>query len=170
MPVASSMYFLGEVALVAILLAGVAVAMTVRTGAGSALAVLLALVAVVYVAGIIWTCELVADPTAFLADHPYGGLGPALTIVVDLGLFGIASVAALVTAAIARHWKWLAGIVAAMLPMAALAFDGMFPTDPFTYARNVVPFFVALFCPLLVSWAYALSRRRSRSPGESLGA
>lgn len=166
---ASGQYGLGLVALVAILLAGIAVTVTVRTGAGFALAMLLVLVAAADIAGIIWNAQLVADPAAYLASHPFGGLGPAITIAVDLGLFGIAGVAALIAAAIARHWRWLFGIVAALLPMVGLVLRGMLPTDPFSYARNIVPFSVVLFCPLLVGWAYAMSRRRSRPLADSSG-
>lgn len=166
---ASGQYGLGLVALVAILLAGIAITVTVRTGAGFALAMLLVLVAAADIAGIIWNARLVADPAAYLASHPFGGLGPAITIAVDLGLFGIAGGAALVVAAIGRHWRWLFGIVAALLPMVALALGGMLPRDPFSYAQNIVPFTVALFCPLLVGWAYAVSRRRSRPLAGSSG-
>ncbi len=167
MPVASGVNGLGLIALVAILLAGIAVTATVRTGVGCALAMLLVLVAVAYVAGIIWNAQLVANPAAYLASHPYGGLGPAIAIAVDLGLFGIVGVSALVTAAVARHWTWVAGIVAAVLPMVALALSGMLPTDPFSYARNLIPFSAALFCPVLVGWTYAMSRRRPRPLAES---
>lgn len=169
MPVASGQYALSLVALVAILLAGIAITVTVRTGAGFALAMLLVLVAAADVAGVIWNAQLVADPTAYLARHPFGGLGSALTIAVDLGLFGIASVAVLLATAIARQWRWLAGLVAAILPMVALALGGMLPLDPFSYAQNIVPFSVALICPLLVGLAYAMSRRRSRPLANSSG-
>lgn len=163
-------YDLGEVALVAIILAGMAITVTVRTRSGSALAVFLGLVAVAYVAGIFWNIEAVADPTAYLAHHYlFGGLGPALAIIVDLGLFGIASVAVISAATLMRHWRWLCGIIAALLPMVALALAGRLPTDIFSYVENIVPFSVVLFCPLVVGWAYAISLRRFRSPADSSG-
>jgi hypothetical protein len=169
MPVASSVYNLCLVAIVVILLTTLAVTVTVKTGLGSLLALLLVLVAAAYVAGILWNTRLLADPTAYLASHPFGGLGPALTIAMDLGLFGITGVAALVAAALGRRWRWFAGIFAALLPMAALALGGMLPTDPLRYAHNIVPFSVALFCPLLVSLAFALSQRRARPAADSSG-
>lgn len=169
MPVASSTYTLCLVAVVLILLAALAVTVTVKTGVGSLLALLLALVAAAYVAGILWNTQVLADPAAYLASHPFGGLGPALTIAMDLGLFAIAGVAALVAAALAHRWRWLAGIFAALLPMGALALGGMLPSSPLSYAQHIVPFSVALFCPLLVSLAFALSQPRARPTADSSG-
>lgn len=158
MPLARSTYGLGLFALVAILVASVAVAATIRMRKGYALAVLLVLIGAIYVAGIIWNDQVVPDPTYDYGRHPFagvGGLGTALTVLVDLGLFFIGGAAALIAAAIAHRWAWLAVIVAAMLPMLALALGGMLPTSPSSYAQNVVPFSAALFCSLLVCLAYA---------------
>jgi hypothetical protein len=76
MPVSSGVDGLGELALVVRLLAGVAVAMTVRTRAGSALATLLAFVAVAEVAGIRWNREVLArtpPPTSPVTPSEGGG-------------------------------------------------------------------------------------------------
>jgi hypothetical protein len=167
MPLASSFYGFGLFALVAVLLGGIAVTASVRARAGTALAVLLVLVALVYVAGIVSSNQLVADPT-YLDRHPFAGLGTALAAAVDLGLFIITGLAMLLAAAFARRWAWLAGLVAAMLPMAALALSGMLPTSPSKYAQNVVPFTVALFCPVLAGLVYSLFwRRPQRLAGSS---
>jgi hypothetical protein len=163
MPLARSFYGFAFAALVAILFAGVAVTVSKRTRTGSALAVMLVIVAAVYVAGIITTGPLVANPTYIdMTRYPFAGLRTGLTVLVDLALFFIAGIATLITAAISRHWAWLAGIVLAMLPMLVLTLGGRLPTSPSIYIQNVVPFSAALFCPLLVGLAYALSRRRPR--------
>lgn len=111
MPVASSVFSFGACGFVAVFVACLGVTLTARAGSGAALAALLALVAAAYVAGILWNTQLLADPTAYLASHPWGGLGPAFTIAMDLGLFAIAGGAALVAAARARHWRWFSGLV-----------------------------------------------------------
>jgi hypothetical protein len=101
----------------------------------------------------------VAAP-AYLDSHPFAGLGTALAVAVDLGLFIITGIAMLLAATLARRWAWLAGLITAMLPMVALALSGMLPTSPFKYAQNVVPFTLALFCPVLVGLVYSLLWRR----------
>lgn len=158
MAVASSVYGLGVVALVAILIAGIATTATVRTRTGSALAVLLVLIAATYVAGILWNADLLADPNTYLARHPWAGLGTAFTEFVDFLLFCITGVALLVVAAISHHWSWLAGLAASTLPMVGLALGNMIPVTPMGYAQDLVPFSAAMLCPLLVGMAYALSR------------
>jgi hypothetical protein len=167
MPVASSFYGLGLFALVAVLLGGIAVTASARARTGSALAVLLVLVAVVYVVGILSNNQVVAG-SDYLDRHPFAGLGTALAVAADLGLFIIAGLAMLLAAALARRWVWLTGIAAALLPMVALALAGMLPTSPSKYAQNVVPFTVALFCPVLVGLVYSLLwRRPQRLAGSS---
>jgi hypothetical protein len=118
MHVARSYYGLGLLALVAVLLAGIAVTATIRTRRGIALTVLLVIVAAVYIVGFIAN-DRSTDP-AYVASHPFAGLGLAITELVDMGLFFIGGIATLLTAAIARHWSWAASIVVAMLPMLAL--------------------------------------------------
>src|SRR5215469_6486863 len=113
-------YVFLQVGVVVILLAALAVMVTARTGSGVALAVLLALVAAAYVAGIISNARVVADPDTYFASrsHPFGGVWTAITEAADLGLFCVAGGAALASTALARHWRWFAGIFAALVPMA----------------------------------------------------
>jgi hypothetical protein len=151
---------LGPAALVAILLAFVVIITTLRTGRGAALAALHAFVAAGYAVVIIWTAPLLAHPAAYLADHPFAGVATGLAEVVDLGLFCLASLAALAVAAFARHWRWLGGLSATLLPMGALALGGRVPMSPSTYAQDLLPFSAALFCPLLVGLIYAITLHR----------
>ena len=87
-------YVFLQVGVVVILLAALAVMVTARTGSGVALAVLLALVAAAYVAGIISNARVVADPDTYFASrsHPFGGVWTAITEAADLGLFCVAGV------------------------------------------------------------------------------
>lgn len=48
----------------------------------------------------------------------------------------------------------------------ALALVGDVPTDPSSYATNIVPFAAPLLCPLVVGMAFALSLR----PGQEYAA
>jgi hypothetical protein len=89
-------------------------------------------------------------------------VGTALAVAVDLGLFVTAGLATLIAAAIARHWAWFAGVVASLLPMLALTLGGRLPTSPSGYVQNIVPFSVALFCPVIVGLVYSLLWRHPR--------
>ncbi len=154
MPVARSLYGFGLFALVAALLAGIAVTASIRTRRGFALTVLLVIVAAVYVVGFVAN-DRSTDPT-YVASRPFAGLGLAIMELVDLGLFFIGGIATLLTAAIARHWGWVAGIAVTMLPMLALILGGIWRNSPSTFGQDVVAFTAALFCPLVLCLAYSM--------------
>ncbi len=161
MPVARSFYGFGLFALVAALLAGIAVTASIRTRRGFALTVLLVIVAAVYVVGFVAN-DRSPDPT-YVASHPFAGLGLAIMELVDLGLFFIGGIATLLTAAIARHWGWVAGIAGTMLPMLMVILGGIWRNSPFTYGQDVVAFAAALFCPLVLCLAYSMYFARGMS-------
>jgi hypothetical protein len=150
------------VALIVVALFVIVVVRSVQTRTGIGLALLLGVVAIVYAVSVAWNGALIADPTDYLHTHPFGGLGPAISLLVDLFLFALSGCALLVVVASARRWVWLSIVGASFLPLVVLILVGQLPRDPFSYADEIVPFTAVLCCPLIVGLAFALSRRPRR--------
>lgn len=107
----------------------------------------------------VWQAE--RTPTG--KDDLAKGLAEALALFVALCLSFLVAVAGLVIAAISRQWGWFAGVAMSLLPLLAVAIDGMLPTGASPGVRNSPEFrasilVLAVFCPLVLCLIYGLSR------------
>src|SRR5262249_26830078 len=144
----------------------IAVVRSIRSRADTGLMLVLGAIALIYAAGIAWIGPLVADPTDFLPTRRWASLGTTFALQAGVSRFAYSGLATVVTAARARRWAWCAALVAALLPMVALALVGGFPITPSSYAANMLPFTATLFCPIVAGMAFALSQR----PGQAYAA
>ena len=158
---ASSFYVLGLCALILCLLAGLAIGVDVRLGRRYGLVTLALIAVALYLIGAVSN----QHPAYFYSDHPYAGVWIGLTLLTELALFFLNSLAALLVAGISRHWRWFAAIAAALLPMLALAIAGILPNridrladGSLGSSANTAYFYLALFCPVALCLLYGISR------------
>lgn len=91
------------------------------------------------------------------------GLGEALALFAALCLSFLIALDGLIVAAVSRQWGWFVGVVASLVPLLALAIDGMLPTGAPPDVRNspqvrAVVLVLALLCPLVLGVVYGMSR------------